>query len=151
VRPEEAGFEIGKDGLAVILVGMDGGGPAGNAAAWAAGLARRERARLVLAYVEPLTTPAYWMPVALAGVADTGAAEFVDELRRTVARFLDSQGVRWDIVHHRGDAAHGLEAIAERLRADCIVIGRSHDGAGALGSVARTLINLATRPVVVIP
>jgi nucleotide-binding universal stress UspA family protein len=59
--------------------------------------------------------------------------------------------VRWEVVHHRGDAAHGLEAIAEELRADCIVIGRSHDGTGALGSVARTLINLATRPVVVVP
>jgi nucleotide-binding universal stress UspA family protein len=150
VQPEDAGFEIGKDGLAVILVGVDGGGPAINAAAWAAGLARRERARLVLAYVEPLTTPVYWTPVALAGVTDAGAA-FVDEIRRNAARFLDSSGVRWELVHHRGDAAHGLESVAEELRADCIVIGRSHEGAGSLGAVARALINLATRPVVVIP
>ena len=40
--------------------------------------------------------------------------------------------------------------VAEEVRADCIVVGRSHDG-GALGSVARTLINLATRPVVIVP
>lgn len=143
-------FEIGKDGLAVIMVGVDGGGPSINAAAWAAGLARRERARLVLVYVEPLTSPAYWSPVPMGEVPDAGAA-FVDELRGNAARFLDSQHVPWEIVHHRGDAARGLEAVAEELRADCIVIGRSHDGTGALGSAARSLINLATRPVVVIP
>lgn len=144
-------FEIGKDGLAVIVVGVDGGGPSINAAAWAAGLARRERARLVLVYVEPLTSnPAFWAPVPLGEITDAGAA-FVDELRRNAAKFLESQDVVWEIVHHRGDAAHGLEAVAEEMRADCIVIGRSHDGAGALGSAARTLINLATRPVVVVP
>jgi nucleotide-binding universal stress UspA family protein len=150
VSSEQAGFEIGKDGLAVVVVGVDGGDPAINAAAWAAGLARRERARLVLVYVEPLTSPGYWTPVPFGDALDAGAA-FVDELRHNAELFLESQGVRWEVVHHRGDAAHSLEAIPEDLRADCIVIGRSHAGAGVLGSVARTLINLATRPVVVVP
>jgi nucleotide-binding universal stress UspA family protein len=144
-----AGFEIGKDGLAVIMVGVDGGDPASNAAAWAAGLARRERARLVLVYVEPLTSASYWTPVIAAGAIDAGMA-FVDEIRRSAAQYLAPQGIRWDVVHHRGDPARGLEAVAEEVRADCIVVGRSHRG-GGLGSVAKTLINLATRPVVVIP
>lgn len=143
------GFEIGKDGLAVIMVGVDGGGPSINAAAWAAGLARRERARLVLVYVEPLTSPGYWTPIVAAGAVDAGAA-FVDELRRNASQYLATQGIRWEVVHHRGEPAHGLEAVAEEVRADCIVVGRSHGG-GALGSVAKMLINLATRPVVVIP
>jgi nucleotide-binding universal stress UspA family protein len=150
VRGEEAGFEIGKDGLSVILVGVDGGGPAMNAAAWAAGLARRERARLVLVYVEPPTSSGYWLPVPLPGTVSAGAA-FVDELRGNAARYFENQDVSWEVVHHWGDAAHGLESVAEQLRADCVVVGRSHDGGGALGSVARTLINLATRPVVVVP
>jgi nucleotide-binding universal stress UspA family protein len=144
-----AEFEIGKDGLAVIMVGVDGGDPGINAAAWAAGLARRERAKLVLVYVEPLTSASYWTPVIAAGVIDAGAA-FVDEIRRNAALFLAPQGVRWEVVHHRGEPAHGLEAVAEEVRADCIVVGRSHAG-GGLGSVAKALINLATRPVVVIP
>jgi nucleotide-binding universal stress UspA family protein len=148
VPEAQPGFEIGKDGLTAILVGVDGGGPAINAAAWAAGLARRDRARLLLAYVEPLTSPAYWSPMAVSATSD---APFVDQIRNAAARFLEPQGVQWELVHHRGDAAHGLEAIAEQVRADCIVIGRSHDGTGPLGSVARALINLATRPVVVIP
>jgi nucleotide-binding universal stress UspA family protein len=146
----EGEFEIGKDGLAVVVVGVDGGGPGINAAAWAAGLARRERARLVLVYVEPLTTAGYWTPIPLADNTDAGTA-FVEGLRHNAALFLDSQGVRWEVVHHRGDAARGLEKVAEELRADCIVIGRSYDGTGALGSTAKTLINLATRPVVVVP
>jgi nucleotide-binding universal stress UspA family protein len=145
-----SGYEIGKDGLGVILVGVDGGGPAINAAAWAAGLARRERAKLILVYVEPLTSPAYWSPVIATGALDAGAA-FVDEMRKNAAQFLESQGIRWEIVHHRGEPAHGLEAVAEERRADCIVVGRSHDGTGSIGSVTKTLINLATRPVVVIP
>jgi nucleotide-binding universal stress UspA family protein len=149
VPAEEPGFEIGKDGLAVIMVGVDGGDPAINAAAWAAGLARRERARLVLVYVEPLTSPAYWTPIIAAGAIDAGVA-FVDELRRNAAEYFGSQGVRWEVVHYRGEPAHGLEAVAEEVRADCIVVGRS-SGRGAVGSVAKTLINLATRPVVVIP
>jgi nucleotide-binding universal stress UspA family protein len=146
---DEAEYEIGKDGLAVIMVGVDGSDPAMNAAAWAAGLARRERARLVLVYVEPLTRGGYWTPMVLAGAIEAGAA-YVDELRRAAAEYLTPQGIRWEIVHHRGEPAHGLEAVAEEVRADCIVVGRSHGG-GGLGSVAKALINLATRPVVVIP
>ncbi len=148
--PGVSAFEIGKDGLGVVLVGVDGGGPADNAAAWAAGLARRERAKLVLVYVEPITSPSYWTPVIAAGAVEAALA-FVGELRRNAREFLEPQGVRWDVVHHRGEPAHGLEAVAEERRADCIVVGRSHDGSRGLGSVTRTLINLATRPVVVIP
>ena len=97
-----------------------------------------------------LRGPGYWTPVPLAGTTDAGAA-FVDELRRNANRYLGSQGVRWEIVHQRGDPAHGLEKIAEEHRADCIVVGRSGEGTGALGSTAKALINLATRPVVVVP
>jgi nucleotide-binding universal stress UspA family protein len=135
-------YEVGKDGLAVIVVGVDGTPRALHAAAWASGLARRERARLVFVYVEPLTSPAYWSPFGMATAAEA-ASELVADLRRTVADYLGTIGVRWELVHHRGDPAHGLEKVAEELRADCIVVGR--------GSVAKFLINDARRPVVVVP
>lgn len=138
-----------KDGLAVVVVGVDGGNPALNASAWAAGLARREQARLVLVFMEPVASPAYWTPIPLPGAAEV-STEFVEELRRNAARYLDSTGVPWTVEHRRGAAANGLEAIAEEYRAGCIVIGRSRDG-GSMGSVAKALINLATRPVVVVP
>jgi nucleotide-binding universal stress UspA family protein len=137
-------YEVGKDGLAVIVVGVDGTPRALHAAAWASGLARRERARLVFVYVEPVTSPAYWSPFGMATAAEA-AGELVDELRRTVAEYLGTMGVRWELVHHRGDPAHGLEKVAEELRADCIVVGRGS------GGVAKFLINDARRPVVVIP
>ncbi|GAB3437048.1 universal stress protein [Actinophytocola sediminis] len=136
-------FEIGKDGLAVIVVGIDGGDRAHHAAAWATGLARRERARLVLVYVEPLTSPAYWSPFGMATAAEA-AAELVHELRQNLARYLDTSGVHWELVHYRGDPAQGLETIAEDRRADCIVVGRGAD-------VPRALVNEARRPVVVVP
>jgi nucleotide-binding universal stress UspA family protein len=135
--------EIAKDGLAVIVVGVDGGERALHAAAWASGLARRERARLVLVYVESITSPAYWSPIGIATAAEAATA-FVDELHRAAAAYLDPAGVPWELVHCRGNAAHGLEAVAEDRRADCIVVGR---GSG----VARSLVNDARRPVVVIP
>ena len=136
-------FEIGKDGLAAIVVGVDGGDRALHAAAWASGLARRERARLILVYVEAISGLAYWSPIGMAGAAEA-AGEFVAERRRTAPAYLDSAGVPWELVHYRGDPARGLEAVAEQRRADCIVVGRG-------GGVARSLVNDARRPVVVVP
>jgi nucleotide-binding universal stress UspA family protein len=135
--------EIAKDGLAVIVVGVDGGDRALHAAAWATGLARRERARLVLVYVEAITSPAYWSPIGMATTAEAVNA-LVEELHRAAAAYLDPAGVSWELVHCRGNPAHGLEAVAEDRRADCIVVGRG-------GGVARSLVNDARRPVVVVP
>lgn len=137
-------YEAGKDGLAVIVVGVDGTSAALHAAAWASGLARRERARLVFVYVEPLSSSAYWSPFGMATAAET-AGELLDELRRTITEYLGNVGVRWELVHHRGDPAHGLEKVAEEVHADCVVIGRGG------GGVAKYLIHDARRPVVVVP
>ncbi|SDD16973.1 universal stress protein [Actinokineospora iranica] len=139
-----------KDGLALIVVGLDGGLPSKNASAWAAGLARREHAKLLLVYVEPLANPAYWTGVGMEGAAEAAVA-YVAEMRRDAARYLDPVGVAWDVVHVRGDAARGLESVAERFEADCIVVGRSGRGGGRVGSVPKSLIADALRPIVVVP
>lgn len=144
------GFEIGKDGLAVIVVGVDGSPPSVHAAAWAGGLARRERARLVLVYVEPIAGPAYWTAMGMAGATEAAAA-FIEEIRQEAAAYLDHTDIAWELVHHRGDPAHGLERIAEERRADCIVVGRSRHGGGLVGSVPKMLLKGAKRPVVVVP
>lgn len=139
-----------KDGLAVIVVGLDGSTPAKNASAWAAGMARRERARLVLVYVEPLLAPGSWAGVGAETAGETTVSIMV-EMRLDAARYLDPVGVKWSVVHHRGDPARGLEAIAAEFEADCVVVGRSRAGGGKLGSVPKTLIADAKRPVVVVP
>lgn len=145
---DPTGFELGKDGLSSIVVGVDGSPPSLHAAAWAGGLARRERALLVLVYAEALTGPAYWSPLSMAGASEA-AVRYVEELRADAGRFLGAMGVRWELGHHRGDPAQGLESVAETYRADCIVVGRSRRGGG--GSVPKRLITDAARPVVVVP
>jgi nucleotide-binding universal stress UspA family protein len=144
------GFEIGKDGVGVIVVGYDGSPPSVHAAAWAGGLARRERGHLVVVYVEALSSPAHWTALSSAAATEAGVA-FVQELRDQAGPLLDERGVSWDMLHGQGEPALVLEAIAEQRRADCIVVGRSRRRGGLLGTVPKSLLTHATRPVVVVP
>lgn len=148
--PGSAGFEIGKDGVGAIVVGYDGSPPAMHAAAWAAGLARRERGLLLIVYVEVLSSPAYWTAMGTAAANDAGA-EYVRELRDETGPLLDERGISWEILHGQGEPAMVLEAIAEQRRADCIVVGKSRKRGGLLGTVPKSLLSRATRPVVVVP
>lgn len=148
--PEGTGFEIGKDGVGTIIVGYDGSPPAVHAAAWAGGLARRERSTLVVVYVEALSSPAYWTPLGGAAATEAGA-ELARELRAQAGPLLDERGIRWEMLHGQGEPAQVLEAVAEERRADCIVVGKSRRRGGLLGSVPKSLLAHATRPVVVVP
>ena len=143
-------FEIGKDGLGGIVVGLDGSPASFHAVAWAAGLARRERARLVIVYVESVGGVAYWSPMGVA-VASEAAESLVEELKQEVVNHLEGEAIDWDFVHHRGDPAVGLEQVAEQYRADLIVVSRSRRRGGLLGTVPATLVVEAVRPVVVVP
>jgi nucleotide-binding universal stress UspA family protein len=60
-------FELGTDGPSLILVGVDGSRTSLRAAAYAAGLARRQHSRLLVVYV---TRPSASIGVA-PGVAPT--------------------------------------------------------------------------------
>src|SRR5258708_37757539 len=51
---ERGQFEVGAGGIAAILVGTDDSVTATRAAWYAAGLARRQRARLIAVYVLPM-------------------------------------------------------------------------------------------------
>jgi nucleotide-binding universal stress UspA family protein len=143
-------FEIGKDGLGTIVIGYDDTPPALDALAWAAGLARRDKARLVIAYVEVLSSPAYWV-AAGAVAANEAASEIVQEMHRRFQTLLTPQGLEWELLHGKGDPAGVLEAIAEEQKADCIVVGRSRHRGGLLGSVPRGLLGKAARAVIVVP
>lgn len=148
--PRGAGFEIGKDGVGAVVVGFDGTPPSLNAAAWAAGLARRERGVLLVVYVEVLSSPAYWTALGSAAANEAGA-EFVQDFRDRTGPLLDERGVVWEILHGQGEPAAVLETIAEQRRADCIVVGKSRKRGGLLGNVPKSLLTHATRPVVIVP
>jgi nucleotide-binding universal stress UspA family protein len=144
------GFEIGKDGLGTVVVGYDTTEPSLHAAAWAAGIARREQALLLVVHVEPLTSTAYWSPAATVALEESSTA-FTEEIIAEARATLTPRGIAWEMLQGRGDPATVLEAIAEERRADCIVVGRSRRRGGLLGTVPKSLLAHSKRPVVVVP
>lgn len=144
------GFEIGKDGVGAIVVGYDGTPPSLNAAAWAAGLARRERGTLLVLYVEALNSPAHWSAMSSSAATEAGV-EIAQELADQAGPVLAERGIQWEMLHGQGEPAAVLEAVAEQRRADCIVVGRSRHRGGLLGSVPKSLLAHASRPIVVVP
>jgi nucleotide-binding universal stress UspA family protein len=146
-------FELGTDGPSVIVVGVDGSEPSLRAAAYAAGLARRQRARLTVVYIRPLG--ASLNPMAGAALAQTGhdiAADLVSQIRHNAHRIAQGDLPRLDFIVESGDPFHGLVAVADRLRADVVVIGgSSRAGHRIAGSVAVRLVKAGRWPVTVVP
>lgn len=146
-RAPRPGFEIGKDGTTVLVVGFDGSEPSRNALAYAAGLARREHARLLIAFVQPMVEA-----IAYPGICIPPQDETDGELRTEIERELEGLSVRWTCVFSRGDAVHELERLATENRADAIVVGRSHSRLRAVtGSVSGRLARRAAHTVIVVP
>lgn len=147
-------FERGTDGPKVILAGVDGTGSSLRAAAYAAGLARRQNSLLAVVYVQPLTTAS----TALGGPANE--AEATEEIAQTLARqFREAtesvKGVfdlRWEFHTFRGDPYTGLVRAADELKADAVVVGASEKaGHRLVGSVAVRLVRAGRWPVTVVP
>lgn len=151
---EHGGFELGTDGPSVILVGVDDSVTAARAAWYAAGLARRQRARIVAVYVEPVGA----VTLAAPGDATVVAAEY--EARDEIAKELAAQagkvaqelGISVTFVTARGDAFREIARVAEETRADAIVVGASlKAGHRLLGSLAVRLVRAGKWPVTVVP
>lgn len=146
-RLPQGRFEIGKDGSGLLVVGFDGTGPSRNALAYAAGLARRENATLLIAFVEALSGATLWFFAGSPILPDL-APDFVEELRQE----LEPVGVPWRFVSVRGDTARELESLAAAVQADAIVVGRSRSSWRFLtGNVPHTLVKSARRTVLVVP
>ncbi|MGW0807135.1 universal stress protein [Nonomuraea sp. NPDC002799] len=125
-------------------MGFDGSGPSRNALAYAAGLARRDHAALLIAFVESLNSASLWFFAGSPIIPDS-AADLTDDLRDE----LRGAGVPWRFVSVRGDTARELETLASAHMADAIVVGRSRST--WLGSVAASLAKRSHRTVLIVP
>jgi nucleotide-binding universal stress UspA family protein len=147
-------FELGTDGPTGILVGVDGSTTSTRAAWYAAGLARRQRARLIAVHVGPFSAMAVAGPSGASAVAAQLAAfeQTVADLRRQAENVAAEFGIRCTFVAARGDPYAELLHVAEQERADAIVVGASAKaGHRLVGSLAVRLVRAGKWPVTVVP
>jgi nucleotide-binding universal stress UspA family protein len=152
--PETPGFELGTDGPTAILVGIDDTVTASRAAAYAAGLARRQGARLIAVFVVSNVT------IGAASAAGTSVVvaeseaheEIAADLRARVERSSSELGVEASFIVAYGDAYHEIKRVADETHADAIVVGASAKaGHRLVGSLAVRLVRAGKWPVTVVP
>ncbi|MGW3419449.1 universal stress protein [Streptomyces phaeochromogenes] len=145
-------FERGTDGPKVIVVGVDGSDSSLRAAAYAAGLARRQRALLALVYIQPVMAAGAALGVPVAETTDQIAEELIREIREGTEQVKGIFDVRWEFHTFRGDPYNGLVSAADQLKADAVVVGASEQaGHRIVGSVAIRLVKAGRWPVTVVP
>jgi nucleotide-binding universal stress UspA family protein len=152
---EGSAFELGTDGPKVIVVGVDDSVTSLRAGAYAAGLARRQGARLVCVFVEQLSTlygaSAGVSPGAIAA-QDQALTETAAELRREAEEGAARLGVKLTFVTARGDPYTELSRVANEVRADAVIVGASMKaGHRWIGSLAVRLVKAGRWPVTVVP
>ncbi|WP_037861656.1 universal stress protein [Streptomyces sp. NRRL S-340] len=145
-------FERGTDGPKVIVTGVDGSDSSMRAAAYAAGLARRQGARLAVVYVQPVMSAGAAMGAPVAETTDEIAEDLVQQIREAAERLKGIFEVRWEFHTFRGDPYNGLVTAADELKADAVVVGASEQaGHRIIGSVAVRLVKAGRWPVTVVP
>jgi len=147
-------FELATDGPNVLVVGVDGSRTSLRAGAYAAGLARRSRAHLVIVYAASRAGLAAWAPGGAAAI-DQALDEIAADLRRQVEQRLEDWGLPSAVctfVVARGEPFAEIARIAEEVRADGVIVGASmHTGHRLVGSLAVRLVRAGRWPVTVIP
>ena len=151
---EHGEFELGTDGPSAILVGVDDSVTALRAAAYTAGLARRQRARVIVVYVSPFARHGHGQ-LRRPGVA-VAENEAHDEIAKELADRADLMarelGISVTFVAAHGDPFHEITRVAMETRADAIVVGASlKAGHRLMGSLAVRLVRAGKWPVTVVP
>ena len=155
-RTPDGEAELGTDGPGAIVVGVDGTPTSMRALAYAAGLARRQQAELIVVYVRsPLRTP-----VALSGWGDAAivAAEVQaqhdaeDDIWAQIADDAKVWGTGARIVARNGNPLRELRKVAEASGADTIIVGASASLRHRLfGSLGYRLLRCRPCPVTIVP
>jgi nucleotide-binding universal stress UspA family protein len=134
-----------------MLAAIDGSETSMRAGAYAAGMARRQNARLVCIYVRSFST----MP-GLTGDAVTSMREAHDEIGRELRQSIETDGARIgisaELVERDGNPYTEIVRLADELQADAVIVGASTSaGHRLVGSLAVHLVRAARWPVTVVP
>jgi nucleotide-binding universal stress UspA family protein len=143
-------FELGTDGPLALLVAVDGSATSMRAAAYAAGLARRQNAKLIVLYVNTLGLAAMRPESATAAREGNGAV--AQELRAAIDVHGPRLGLKVTFVERDGNPYAEIVRLAEELRVDAVIVGASTQaGHRLVGSLAVHLVRDAQWPVTVVP
>ena len=151
---EQGEFELGTDGPSAILVGVDDSVTGLRASAYAAGLARRQGARVRMVYVAPIAGMA--LATSAGPAVLTAENEAHDEIAKELAERADHMASELAIsvtfTHAHGDPFNEIARIAKETRADAIVVGASlQAGHRLMGSLAVRLVRAGNWPVTAVP
>jgi nucleotide-binding universal stress UspA family protein len=150
----EGSFELGNDGPTSILVGVDGSTTSLRAASYAAGLARRQGAKMTVVYVGPNTSMAAATSVGagLTVAQHEAFSQIAEDMRRRAKEVSGELGIPITFIAAEGDPFSELRRIADETRADAVVVGASaHAGHRLVGSLAVRLVRAGRWPVTVVP
>jgi nucleotide-binding universal stress UspA family protein len=127
-----------------VLVGYDGSDAARRALAWAAELARGGRV-VVLTATASVYSGNYDVP-------DPQGERRGQALLEEASAMLTKEGIEAETRMPVGDAADGIVAAADEVRADVIVVGRRRDSLARrlLGSVSAKVVEHAPCDVLVV-
>lgn len=151
---EEGTFELGTDGPSVILVGVDDSTTSIRAGWYAAGLARRQRARIVAVFVQPVASFGSAGPggAALTVAKEEAFRKSIEDMKQRAEATAAELGISITFLAARGDPFTEIVRTADEVRADAIVVGASkHAGHRFVGSLAVRLVRAGKWPVTVVP
>ena len=138
----------------MILVGVDDSTTSLRAASYAAGLARRQGAKVTAVYVAPVASMGAAIPggAGLAAVQRETTGQIAEGLRRRAEEGAQLLGISLTFVVVEGDAYTEICRIADESRADAVVVGASAKaGHRFIGSLAVRLVRAGRWPVTVVP
>jgi nucleotide-binding universal stress UspA family protein len=154
VTADRGTFELGTDGPSVILVGVDDSTTSIRAGWYAAGLARRQGARIVAVFVLPLASFGAAGPggAALTVAKEEAFRKSIEDMERRAEAIATELGISVTLRAEHGDPYSEIVRVADEVRADAIVVGASkHAGHRFVGSLAVRLVRAGKWPVTVVP
>ncbi|MFI5895320.1 universal stress protein [Actinoplanes sp. NPDC051513] len=144
-------FELGTDGPGAIVVGVDGTPTSMRAAAYAAGLARRQHTRLIAVYARSARTTLITL-ADHSGTAMNAVLEAQEDLERQLRSEIGAWGADTELIVRQGDPLSVLSEVARETRADAVIVGSSTSvGHRIAGSLAIRLVRCGKWPVTVVP